>query len=131
MRSIAVHAFAFVALALTVLSTAALRGGDVVDATRPANAGDVEMLLRRIEQLERRLGELEARSPVAAPALPHPPVTTLPYVPTPRNDGVLRADQVKIFLHYQTSAPDVFAAEPRQRPVQPAGFRSGGITITR
>lgn len=118
-------------IALVALTTAALRGGDIVDATRPANVGDVETLLRRIEQLERRIAELEARSPVPGPALPHPPVTSLPDVPPGRNDGVLRADQVKIFLHYQTSAPVVFAAEPPPQPVQPAGFRSGGITITR
>lgn len=115
---------------LVALTTVALRG-DVVDAARPANVSDVETLLRRMEQLERRVRELEARSPVATPVLPYPPVTTRPHVPSSVRDGVLRADQVKIFSHFQRVIPDVQTAQESRPTTEQAGFYSGGISITR
>jgi hypothetical protein len=134
-----------ISLALIALTTAALRG-DVVDATRPANAADVDALLRRIEQLEQRVRELESRpkiarvapqrTPLTAPnwfqfsAPTTPPPVAIPFQPH-NNNGVLRADQVKIYMHYQRAIPDIQTAQESRPTTEPAGFLSGGVTITR
>jgi hypothetical protein len=146
MRQIAVTALAFAALALTALSTASLRGEDAADATQPANVVAVDVLLQRIEQLERRVQQLEGTQRVATKAPPRSPVTpsTLPPrlwqsltapaeapVVIQGHDGVLRADQVKIYLHYQVPVIDAQTADRPRPAVQPAGFQSGGIRITR
>ncbi|MDZ4685834.1 MAG: hypothetical protein SH850_12265 [Planctomycetaceae bacterium] len=119
-------AFTCSAMALLAMTTVSLRGSDAVDATQPANIADVDALLQRIEQLERRVRELEAQprvtkvTPQRTPPAPSnwfqfsspavPPPVAIPFAPQ-NNDGVLRADQVKIYMHYQRSIPDVQTAQ--------------------
>ncbi|HUQ72981.1 MAG TPA: hypothetical protein VM165_25860 [Planctomycetaceae bacterium] len=141
-------AFACGLVTLIALTTTLLRGNDVVDATQPANVADVEALLQRIDRLERRVRELEAQPRVAnvtpkrtpppasnwfqfsSPAVP-PPVA-IPFAPQ-NNDGVLRADQVKIYRHYQTPIHESRTAATPAQGIEPAQFQfqSGGIGITR
>jgi hypothetical protein len=142
MRRIALSAIVLTFLSFTVLPSTGLRGSDPVDALRPENAAEVHALLRRIEQLERRVRQLEAEPKItrkapapaanwfqfSSPAVP-PPVA-IPFEPH-NHDGVLRADQVKIYMHYQTPIQDTQTAGTAEKSVEPAGFRSGGITITR
>jgi hypothetical protein len=98
-------AFSCGLVTLLTLTAALLYGGDVVDATRPANISEVERLLQRIEQLERRVRDLESR-PMVAHTAPQP-IPVLPH----NHDGVLRADQVKIYTRYQRVIPDVQTAQ--------------------
>jgi hypothetical protein len=129
-----------------MMTAAVLRGADAVDALRPANLTELEILQRRLEQLELSLKELQARPPIAnrpfEPTLIKPlllrnrspvpvlPPREIPFVPQ-SHEGILRADQVRIYMHYQRVIPEVQTAGEVRTPTEPAAFQSGGITITR